>query len=110
MTSYERTARRIVETLCEGPEEKLVRDVILILIDEQPGRNDALLEAYLVANWHKQLYPEDVFPRNGLTPDAWAAKGCRLVADSIMNRILDLQTPPIQEKISEADRVRYGLD
>ena len=113
MTSFERTARRIIFALREedltnpdvwdGDRRRLIQTVIDILIDEEPGRNDHLLEAWMVANVHKQLYPEDVFPANGLTPDAWAAKGCRLVADSIMHRILALQKMPCHGTVMEGD-------
>ena len=96
MTIYEKTARTILDRLkplgmLVNDEGACIQAVIDVLIEMQPGRNDALLEAHLVANYHKQLYPEHVFPANGLTPHDWAARGCRLVADSIGIRILELR-------------------
>ena len=93
MSSYERAARKILEKMhfTKAEAEPWVQVIIDCLLEEEPGRNDVVQRAYLVAVQHKLLYPTDVFPANGLTPDAWAAKGCRLVAESIGNAILRLQ-------------------
>ncbi len=101
MSSYEKTARLIMEALLNQgllrddlrTEAELLQIIINGLLEGNPGRNDVLQEAFLVANMHKQMYPESVFPANGLTPDAWAARGCRLVAANIGSQILRLQDP-----------------
>jgi len=99
MTAYSRAAEKIFGTLQDRglvrddlvPPEELVQLVINCILEEEPGYNDAIQNAYLVAIAHKAMYPESVFPASGLTPDAWAARGCRLVANNIANQILRLQ-------------------
>lgn len=78
-------------------------------LEMRPVWRDAIIEAFSdvlklsaeMARSAADYYPTDVFAADGQSPEAWAAKGCRLVSKNLTEDLQSLADALLMKQLQE---------